>query len=397
MTRFSLFILGLFLAGPAQAADGAAVHERLLTLDSHIDIPRDWATDEMDPSHETDHQADLVKMKKGGLDAAFFIAYVGQGEMTPEALDAGRRESFGKLLAVHRMAERYPDLVAVARTPDDVRAIVGSGRIAALIGMENAWPVGDDLDWLRWAWEGGVRYVTITHNGHNQFGDSAQPLPRLGDAETRHDGLSEKGEELVAEMNRLGIMVDVSHTAESTTLDAARLSRAPVIASHSAVKALCDVPRNLSDKGLKAIAATGGVVQIVAYDSYILKDGPEEAQARASAIEEFQKTHDRAALTATMAALDKTYGRATVSQFVDHIDYAVKLIGIDHVGIASDFGGGGGIDGWNDASQSGNVTAELLKRGYSETDIGKLWSGNILHVLGEVEDLAKRQAGAPLH
>jgi membrane dipeptidase len=195
-------------------------------------------------------------------------------------------------------------------------------------------------------------------------------------------------------MNRLGIMVDISHTAESTTLDAARVSRAPIIASHSSVKALCDVPRNLSDRGLKAVAGTGGVVQIVAYDSYLRKDGPEEQAAREAAIDRFRKNHDRDALMATMSQLDQRYGRATVQDLVDHIDYAVKLIGIDHVGIASDFGGGGGIDGWNNAAETGNVTAELVKRGYSADDIGKLWSGNILRVLQAVQDYAASQVAA---
>lgn len=371
------------------AGNAAKIHARTLTLDSHIDLPRDWATPSLEVGTLSNHQADLVKMAEGGLKAAFFIAYTGQKEDTPAGLDAARREAFGKLLAIHRMAHRHPDRVALASRADDVLRITGEGRIAALIGMENGFPIGPDLDWLRLAYEGGVRYVTLTHNGHNQLGDSAQPLADLGDSEKRHGGLSDFGRAAVAEMNRLGILVDISHTAHKTTMEAVRASKAPVIASHSSVKALCDVPRNLSDEAIKAIAKRGGVIQIVAYPTFLQKSTPAEQAERDALYAEYKKggmAED--AYMAAVHAVEQKYGPATVADLIDHVDHVVKLVGIDHVGISSDFGGGGGIAGWQDARETPNVTAALLARGYSKKQIAKIWGGNLLRAMRQAEAVA---------
>jgi membrane dipeptidase len=267
------------------------------------------------------------------------------------------------------------------------------------IGIENGYIIGQDLALLREYYDLGARYVKLTHNGHNDIGDSSDPVARLGDEESEHGGLSAFGEEVVREMNRLGMMVDVSHVAKSTMLDAARLSRAPIIASHSATKALADVSRNMDDEQLLALKANGGVIQVVALASFDKVDPPEKTAAQRAIREEMGLT-DRAAFRSLtdeqrdeyrrrMLELDDQWPRANVQDFVNHIDHAVKLIGIDHVGISSDFDGGGGVVGYGNASEAFNVTLELVRRGYSEEDIAKLWGGNVLRVWRDVERVAK--------
>lgn len=240
--------------------------------------------------------------------------------------------------------------------------------------------------------------MTLAHNGHNDITDSAQPRPELGDVEAEHGGVSEFGAQVIEEMNRLGIMVDVSHISKQAMLDAAKLSRAPVIASHSSARALADVPRNMDDEQLRALQANGGVIQVVALGSFVREDPPEKVQALRALREEMGATsyrsfqamspEQRSEYRRRRAELDETWPAPTVADFVDHVDHAVQLIGIDHVGISSDFDGGGGVDGWRDASETFNVTLELVRRGYSEDEIRKLWGGNLLRVWREVERVA---------
>ena len=346
------FALALALAGCAPS-DPGALHEASLTLDSHVDIPFDFATEAVDPL-AGDLQVNLGKMQAGGLDAAFFIVYVGQTERAPGNYAQAATDAMTKFDAIRRMTgELYPEQIGLALSPDDVEALVDDGRLAAAIGIENGYVIGRDLGLLDRYHELGARYMTLVHNGHNDIADSAQPRAELGDADTEHDGVSEFGAMVIRRMNELGIMVDISHASKAAALDAMELSVAPVIASHSSVRALTDHVRNLDDETLLRLAEDDGVVQIVAFESYI---GDESSRA--------------------------------VSDLVDHIDYAVALIGIDHVGLSSDFGGGGGIAGWNDATETPNVTAELVARGYSAEEIGKLWSGNLLRVWREAERVA---------
>ena len=247
--------------------------------------------------------------------------------------------------------------------------------------------------------ERGARYSTLAQGGHNEMADSSTPRENLGDGDTEHDGVSEFGEAVIAEMNRLGIMVDVSHISKAASLDAMRLSRAPVIASHSSTRALRDHPRNMDDEQLQALKENGGVMQTVAFRNYVKEDPPEKIAARDSIRAAFGITgfaafqcrtgEGRDAYRQQMDALDETWPGPNVQDFVDHIDYAVGLIGIDHVGISSDFDGGGGVDGWDDASESFNVTLELVRRGYSEEEIAQLWGMNLLRVLREVERVAQ--------
>lgn len=386
----------------------AQIHKDTLTLDTHVDIPLTYMT-EIDPGSDTDLQVDLGKLEKGGLDVAFFIVYTPQGELTEEGYAAASKIAETRIKAIHQMTKTYGDRIALASSVSDVNAAQADGKLAALIGMENAFPLGDKCEKTTrgiadctevvklWA-DRGIRYVGITHFGHNQFGDSSSPHPTRDDG-PRYDGLSGTGRILVKELNDHGIMVDVSHAGKATMMQAADLSRAPIIASHSGVKAVADVERNLDDEQLRKLRDVGGVAQMVALDAYVkpyseaqnafrealraelgLVTREERAVASAEAKAEYERR---------IPGIWDIEPRATVADFVDHIDHAVKVAGIDHVGIASDFDGGGGITGWEDASETQNVTAELVKRGYSDEDIAKIWGGNLLRVLKATEKAAK--------
>jgi membrane dipeptidase len=285
--------------------------------------------------------------------------------------------------------------VELALRADDVPRIVTSGKRAIAIGIENGYPLGQDASLVRRFHELGGRYLSLTHIGHNDLGDSSNPGE--GEPAEEHGGLTALGRQVVAEMNRAGMMIDVSHVGKQTMLEAIRLSRAPVIASHSSARAVNDNPRNLDDEQLDAIRANGGVVQAVAFAGYVKNDPPEKTAALAQIREELGITRGTRSLTPEQRAewgrrraeLEQRWPRANLVEFVDHIDYMVKRIGIDHVGISSDFDGGGGVTGWNDASESASVTLELVRRGYGEADIAKLWGGNLLRVWREVERVAE--------
>jgi membrane dipeptidase len=325
------------------------------------------------------------------------IVYVGQGPLTSEGYDAAYRQAVAKFEAVHRLTEELaPDRIGLALTPEDVRRIARGRRKVAVIGIENAYPTGGDLTRVREFYDRGGRYMSLAHNGHNQLSDS-----NTGEAtaDSPNGGISLLGRAVIAEMNRLGMMVDVSHTSKASMLQAAALSKAPIIASHSAIRALGNHSRNLDDEQLLAVKKSGGVVQVVAFATYLKVQpgggragggaagrGGARGRAAADAVAPAPCPIEDPALPLAPGAT----GRATVKDLADHIDYAVKLIGIDHVGIASDFDGGGGIDGWNSASETANVTVELVRRGYREKDIAKLWGGNLLRVWRDVEKVAKR-------
>jgi membrane dipeptidase len=410
-------------------ARARAIHQRVITLDTHNDINPSNFTAERNYTQDLETQVNLPKMLKGGLDASFFIVYVGQGPLTPEGYADAYKQAIAKFDAIHRLTEQIaPDTIELALTAADVRRIAAKGKKVALIGVENAYPLGTDLSRIKEFYERGARYVSLAHNGHSQFSDS-----NTGEREGwMHNGLSELGRQAVAELNSVGIMVDVSHPSKQSMMQTVALSKAPIIASHSAVRALANHSRNMDDEQLLALKKNGGVIQVVAFASYVKVPKPDSPE-RAAAIQALRKefglpepgagrgpagggqgagrgsgqggrgggrgglnalnAEQRAAYDARMADIDKRFPgdpRATVADFVNHIDYAVKLIGIDHVGISSDFDGGGGVDGWNSAAETFNVTLELVRRGYTEQQIAKLWSGNLLRVMSEVETAARR-------
>lgn len=370
------------------------IHQRVLTIDTHDDIPFNYATPALNACDSTRLQVDVPKLVAGGLDVAFLIVYVGQGPRTPGGNEKAKQDALTKFSAIRRMtSELCPQAIELARSADDVERIARTGKKVAAIGIENGYVIGRDPSLIGRYHELGARYMTLAHGDHNDIADSATPR------EAEHGGLSSFGEQVVAEMNRVGMMVDVSHVSKAAMLHAVRVSRAPVIASHSSTRAIADHPRNLDDEQLLALKRNGGVVQTVAFAAYV-KIQPEARQQAVQSLREKllipggQSVRDlpaekRGEYELELAEIDRKWPRATVRDFVDHIDHAVRLIGIDHVGISSDFDGGGGVVGWNNAAETFNVTLELVRRGYSESDIAKLWGGNLLRVWRAVERAAQ--------
>ncbi len=383
---------------------GAPAAPPLITLDTHADIPLDFATPAVDPLN-ANLQVNLEKMARGGLDAAFFIVYVAQTPRNDANYAQAEADAQTKFAAIHRMAdELYPSRIEIAYRADDVERIAARGKLVAAIGIENGYVLGKNLEMLDRDYELGARYITLVHDGDNDLARSARPKPDFGDG-TVDTGVTELGARAIARMNRLGIMVDVSHGSKKTALDAMRLSRAPVIASHSGVGGVFVHPRNMDDETLRALRDNGGVIQVVAYDEY-LKARPDDEVAALGKLRASVGMTERGgfgALTPEQRArwddglreIHERWPGANVHDLVDHIDHAVKLIGVDHVGISSDFGGGGGIVGWQDASETRNVTAELEARGYSRADIAKIWSGNLLRVWRQVERVSAELSSKP--
>ena len=400
--RKHLLLASLALAGCASArpesddqltARARAIHERVITIDTHDDIPFTFATADYNACQTVNRQVDVPKMKAGGLDVAFFIVFVGQGPRTAEGNARAKEQALTKFNAIHKMAEKdCPDLIELAYTPDDVERIARTGKLVSVIGIENGYVIGNDLSLIKQYYDLGGRYMTLAHTSHNDIADSSNP------EQPEHNGLSKLGEQVVAEMNRVGMMVDVSHISKAAMLHAIRLSRAPVIGSHSSTRTFADVPRNMDDEALRALKKNGGVVQMVALDGYVKVAAAEKQAALRALREKYGITgrgsqvpaDKRAAYDAEVAEIERSWPRANVRDFVNHIDHAVKVAGIDHVGISSDFDGGGGITGWANAAETFNVTLELVRRGYSEAEIGKLWGGNLLRVWREVEKVAQR-------
>ncbi|MFS3134951.1 dipeptidase [Gluconacetobacter sacchari] len=331
-----------------------SLHANLLTVDTHIDIP--WP-DRGDFTQDTDYRhVDLPKLRRGGIAAACLVAYVGQGATDPAAHAAISRQTLAMLDAINRGVEGAP--ARICPLAAEIEAAFQAGITAIIPAVENGYAMGEDLSMLARFRALGARYMTLTHNGHNALADSARPMASLNDPESRHGGLSGLGREAIAEMNRLGLLVDVSHTARSTMMQAVRLSRSPVLASHSNARALCDHPRNLDDEQLDALRACDGVVHVTAVDGFLC---PRDIRAQ------------------------RPVG---VVDYVDHIDYIARRIGVRHVGISSDFDGGGTIEGWRNAAQSPALTAELQRRGYDGEQIAAIWGGNFLRVLRAAEAVA---------
>jgi membrane dipeptidase len=338
--------------------DAAALHRATLTLDSHIDIP--WPNG-ADPFTETGRHVDLPKMRAGGLAAGCFVAFVPQGPLTQAETQAATDRAFAMLDEIHAMGTTRQGITArICASAEAVEQAHADAALAIVPAVENGHAIGRDLALLARLRERGVAYITITHNGHNNLSDSAIPRRDLGDEPTLHNGLSGLGREAVAEMNRLGILVDVSHMSRQAMLQSVMLSRAPVVASHSCAAALCDHPRNLDDTQLDALRDTGGVVQITAMPPFLRARGRSD-----------------------------TVG---VGEFVDHVDYVVRRIGLAHCGISSDFDGGGAITGWRHAGESANITAELVRRGYGHSEIAALWGGNFLRVMRQAQSIAAPEA-----
>lgn len=391
------------------------IHDRVITLDTHADINTSNFTASVNYTQNLDTQVNLPKMVEGGLDAAWFIVYSGQGALDDQGYAAAYANAIDKFDAIHRLTKEIaPDQIELAYNSQDVRRIIATGKKVAMIGIENAYPIGSDMSRIEEFYKLGGRYMSLAHNGHSQFSDSHTGEPA---DDYLHGGLSEMGRQAIAEMNRLGIMVDISHPSKDSIMQTIESSRAPVIASHSSARAITDHTRNLDDEMLYAIRDNGGVVQTTAFSSYVsearrsfLEEGRERLETEISASMDFDllspseliqlSANEQRAYDANMSEfmsvlmprlrteVNAQAPAATVSDFIDHVDYMVDLIGLEHVGISSDFDGGGGIEGWNDASETFNVTLELVRRGYTEEQIELLWGGNLLRVLDDVQTIA---------
>ena len=395
------------------------IHERVITLDTHDDINIKNFTDSVNYSQRLESQVNLPKMIEGGLDVAWFVVYTSQDSLSDNGYKKAYDNAMSKFDAIHRLINNYAnDKIALALTSDDVRKIHATGKKVAMIGVENAYPIGTDLGNIKKFYDLGARYMSLAHNGHSQFSDS-----HTGENDNiwNYNGLSELGNQAIAEMNRLGIIIDISHPSREAIKQMINLSKAPVIASHSAARTLSDQSRNLDDELLKMIKENNGVVQTVALASFVHADKFEAndnahkelyhtiAKELNSEFLEWEEIEDlpkdaredlidmrrniiKIAQTRN-AEINENFPPVNVTDFVDQIDYMVNLIGIEHVGISSDFDGGGGIKGWKDASETFNVTLELVKRGYTEDEISMIWSGNLLRVLDDVQKIAEEIQG----
>ena len=393
-----------------------AIHERVITLDTHDDIEVSNFTDSINYTQDLNSQITLPKMKAGGLDVAWFIVYTGQDTLTDEGYKKAYDNAMSKFDAIHKLVEDFaPDQIELALTSDDVRRINASGKKVAMIGVENGYPIGLDILNVEKFYNLGARYMSLAHNGHSQLSDS-----HTGEADGvwLNKGLSDLGKEVIVEMNRLGMMVDVSHPSKEAMKQMIELTKAPIIASHSAARALSDESRNLDDEQLQWMKENGGVIQVVALDEYINTKKMATRNAEIFSIQKqvadslgvkwyaskeevmaldhheqeiffgyYKKVLDLANAKANI--IEGFPPNVNVADLVDHIDYIIEKIGIEHVGISSDFDGGGGIEDWNDASETFNVTLELVKRGYIEEEIAMIWSGNLLRVLDDVQAYAE--------
>jgi membrane dipeptidase len=368
------------------------IHERVLVLDSHVDIPADYGAPGNDLGIDGDTQADLTKLERGGVGAIVFAVFVKQSWRTPEGLIKARQEADRRLKAILDIPTRYPQRAALALTADDVERLHRYKKVAIIVDFLNAAPLGKDLSLIDSYYRSGIRTFGFVHTGNNDFADSSRPIG--DDKPVEQGGLPPLGREAITRLNRLGVIIDVSQLAPDALLQTVKLSRAPVIASHSAIKALVDSPRNLSDDELDAIKSSGGVVQIVAFSYYLKTPAVNLSKTYKHLAARYKKdTRDltREEDEELHRDLYSSAPRdAKVGDLVNAIDYAVKRIGIEHVGISSDFNHGGGVIGWEDASEAANVTRELLVRGYTEDQINKLWGGNFLRVFHQVERVSEQ-------
>jgi membrane dipeptidase len=369
------------------------IHKSILTVDTHCDTPMEIVRSGYDLGEKHDKGCvDFPRMVEGGLDAEFFAAYIGQGPRDDTSTNKAHQEVIRIIEAIKENVGKNSGMAEIALSPDDAYRLKKAGKLAAFIGIENGYPAGKDISRIKEFYDLGARYITLCHSSNNDICDSSTD-PRGAE----HNGLSSFGEEVVKEMNRLGMMVDVSHISDDSFYDVINLSKAPVIASHSSCRALCSSPRNLSDDMLLALKKNGGVIQICILSNYIKTPEPNpELDAKLAELKnkygDFSKLSDDQRdqfRNERWEILDQYRKLATVADVVDHIDHVVQVIGIDHVGIGTDFDGGGGVDGCKTAAEMKNITIELLRRGYSKSDIGKIWGGNIMRVFREVERIAK--------
>jgi membrane dipeptidase len=372
------------------------IHSSILTVDTHCDTPMEFSESAFDLGVRHDEGCvDFPRMKEGGLHAEFFAVFTGQGPRNDSSFSRVHRKALDIFNAIHKNVEKNSSMAEVAYTAADAYRIRKGDKIAAFIGIENGYPIGLDITRIKQYYDLGARYITLAHSKNNDICDSS-----TDPAGPESNGLSPFGTEVVKEMNRLGIMVDVSHISDKSFYDVLKVTRAPVLASHSSCRALCGSPRNLSDDMLLALKENGGVIQICILSSYLKTPEPNpEMETRLKELQDRYgdyntlKDSTKKLMRAEFRAIQKKYEKpATVKDVVDHIDHVVQVIGVDFVGIGTDFDGGGGVDGCRTAAEMKNITIELLRRGYSKKDITKIWGGNIMRVLRKAEEAGGKPA-----
>lgn len=393
-----LFALLALLGSPLPTLAQTAPPDPPITIDTHVDIPFTYMREpRFDVGRDTPLKVDLGKMRRGGLDAAFFVIWVPQQDLDAAGYAKAVEQAEGKYEAIGRMLMLYPDRIRLAASPEQALANRKAGLLSAMIGIENAYSLGHDLHRLDAAYDRGARYVGLVHVGNNDLCTSSLPDKDKGEPPMNSPGdhgMTAFGRQVVERANALGMMVDISHASDACVRDALAVSRAPLLASHSGARAVLDHPRNLPDDLLRAIAAKGGMIQALAYKEFLKNDPGREAAEKQLQAEVAHAAGDKAydsdkhdylpAMAAGMAKIQETFPLPTVDDYVRQIRHIADVAGIDHVGIASDFDGGGGITGWQDASETRNVTAALRRVGFSDADIAKIWGGNLLRLWREV-------------
>ena len=374
------------------------IHNKAITVDTHVDTPMALLNQGLDLGRRNNapqSQVDFVRMKEGGLDAVFFAAFTSQKERTPENIGAAYKRAHQMIDSTFSACKKYPHLAAIATTPDDAVRLKSEGKRAIYLGLENGFPIGKDLSRVKEFYDKGVRYITLSHSKNNDICDSSSDING-----PEHNGLSDFGRQVVQEMNRLGMMVDVSHISDKAFFDVIRLSKSPVIASHSSVRAIANHNRNMSDEMIRTLAENRGVIQLCLLDDYV--KSPDPTTIRYKKMQELRKIYntefekmneeEQKAFRKLWRETGEKYPKQlpAVSDLVDHIDYVKNLVGIDYVGIGSDFDGGGGLEDCKDVSQLPNITREMLSRGYTEEEIIKVWGGNFFRVFREVGLLAEK-------
>ncbi|MRR19672.1 membrane dipeptidase [bacterium] len=402
--KFFLIILFFVAAACTSSEDQISrkadkLHSSILAVDTHCDTPMRLSRGGLDLGVRNEKGCvDFPRMKEGGLDAEFFAIFIGQGPRNPEAFGAAHLQTLVTFDSIRANVSRNSEMAGIALTPDDAYRLKSEGRVSVFIGIENGYPVGTEISRISQYYDLGARYITLCHSFNNDICDSS--TDKSG---PEHNGLSALGEEIVKEMNRVGMIVDVSHISDDSFYDVLNVSKAPVIASHSSCRALCESPRNLNDEMLQALKKNGGVIQICILSDYLKQPEPNpEYEAKARELREKWRSLGRDLTDAEqeqrwneISALRRQYVKlATVADAVNHIQHVVDIIGIDYVGIGSDFDGGGGIEGCTDVSMMKNITRELIRRGYSRDDIAKIWGGNFMRVMREVESVAGSQLTA---
>jgi membrane dipeptidase len=400
---FFLVTIFLISSGFSQTPDDAVnrkaekIHKRILTVDSHTDTPMNLMSKGFDiatnnSGSDRDSKYDFPRMRSGGLDAAFFAVFVPQGARTPEGNGKARAKADRVFDSIYSMLEKNRGTAGLAISPSDAWKLKRKGKLAIFIGIENGYPVGNDLSLIQAYYSKGARYITLCHTKNNDICDSSTDTVEFS-------GLSEFGKNVVQYMNKIGMMIDVSHASDKAFYDVLTYSKAPVIASHSCARAICDNKRNLDDRMLEALARNGGVIQVCILSDYVKASDPNPS--RDSAFKALMRKYwnyeslseaEQQEAHKEWNEIDHKYpGKlATVADVVDHVDHIVKVAGINHVGIGTDFDGGGAVVGCLDVSEMKNITKELVKRGYSTRDIRKIWGDNLMRVMKKVGRVSRK-------